>query len=55
MEVIKEFWTNTYSTYINNPWNIVTLIIDLSIVIILIKQLQKYSIFDKINAKIPTI
>jgi len=41
MEVIKEFWTNTYSTYINNPWNIVTLIIDLSIVIILIKAVIK--------------
>jgi len=41
MEVIKEFWTNTISSYINNPWNIVTLIIDLLIVIILLKEMVR--------------
>ena len=41
MEEIKEFWTNTISNYINNPWNIVTLIIDLLIVIILLKEMVR--------------
>lgn len=41
MEVIKEFWTNTISNYINNPWNIVTLIIDLLIVIVLLKEMVR--------------
>jgi len=41
MEEIKLFWTNTISTYINNPWNVVTLIIDLAIVIILVKAVIK--------------
>jgi len=41
MEVIKEFWTNTISSYINNPWNIVTIIIDLAIVIVLLKEMVR--------------
>ncbi len=41
MEEITKFWSNTISTYINNPWNIVTLIIDLLIVIILLKEMVR--------------
>ena len=41
MEEIKEVWTRAISTYINNPWNIVTLIIDLLIVIVLLKEMVR--------------
>ena len=41
MEEIKEFWLNTISNYISNPWTIVTLIIDLLIVIVLLKEMVK--------------
>ncbi len=41
MVEIKEFWEATISNYINNPWNIITLIIDLAIVIILLKEMIK--------------
>ena len=41
MEEITKFWSNTISTYINNPWNIVTLIIDLLIVIVLLKEMVR--------------
>ena len=41
MAEIKDFWVNTISNYINNPWNIVTLIIDLIIVIVLLKEMVK--------------
>ena len=38
---IKDFWSNTIPNYINNPWNIVTLIIDLIIVVLLLKEMVK--------------
>lgn len=38
---LKEFWSNIISNYINNPWNIVTLIIDLLIVIVLLKEMVR--------------
>ena len=38
---IKNFWSNTISNYIQNPWNIVTLIVDLVIVLILVKEVIK--------------
>lgn len=38
---IKEFWVNTISNYGQNPWNIITLIIDLIIVIVLVKEVIK--------------
>jgi len=41
MEEIKNFWMNTISNYIDNPWNIVTLIIDLIIVIVLLKEMVR--------------
>lgn len=41
MAEIIEFWSDTISNYINNPWNIVTLIIDLAIVIVLLKEMVK--------------
>ena len=41
MEEIKLFWSNTISTYINNPWNIVTLVIDLLIVVLLLKEMVR--------------
>jgi len=41
MEEIKNFWSITISNYINNPINIVTLIIDLVIVVILLKEMVK--------------
>jgi len=39
-EIIK-FWSVTISNYISNPWNIVTLIIDLAIVIVLLKEMVR--------------
>ena len=41
MTEIKEFWSVTISNYINNPWNIVTLVIDLAIVIVLLKEMVR--------------
>ncbi len=41
MEEIKLFWSNITSTYINNPWHIVTLVIDLIIVILLLKEMVR--------------
>jgi len=38
---IKEFWSNTISNYIQNPWSIVTLVIDLVIVFALVKATIK--------------
>lgn len=37
----KEFWTTTFTQYIQNPWNIVTLIIDIIIVIFLVAAMVK--------------
>ena len=39
MEQIKELWLITIANYIDNPWNIVTLIIDLGIVVVLLKEI----------------
>ena len=41
MDEIKNFWEITISNYINNPWNIVTLVIDLAIVIVLLKEMVR--------------
>ena len=41
MEQIKNLWLTTISNYIDNPWNIVTLAIDLAIVIVLIKEMVR--------------
>lgn len=41
MTEIKEFWINTISSYISNPWSIVTLVIDLIIVVVLIRAMIK--------------
>ena len=41
MEEIKLFWKKTITTYINNPWNIVTLVIDLLIVVLLLKEMVR--------------
>lgn len=41
MAEIKEFWINTISSYISNPWSIITLLIDLIIVVILIRAMIK--------------
>ena len=41
MTQIKDLWANIISNYIDNPWNIVTLVIDLIIVIVLIKELVR--------------
>lgn len=41
MEEIKEFWLNTVLNYVKNPWNIFTLIIDIVIVILLVKELVR--------------
>lgn len=41
MAEIIDFWKITISNYINNPWNIVTLIIDLTIVIVLLKEMVR--------------
>ena len=38
---IKEFWINTISQYMQKPWSIVALIIDLIIVFILVKSTLK--------------
>jgi len=38
---IKDFWSNTISNYMQNPWNIVTLVIDLIIVVVLLKEIIK--------------
>lgn len=37
----KEFWMGTVNHYIQNPWNIITLIIDVTIVIFLIVKMVK--------------
>lgn len=37
----KEFWATTISNYIENPWNIITLIIDLLIVFLLVTKIIK--------------
>ena len=37
----KDFWTNTFTQYIQNPWNIVTLIIDIIIVAFLVYAMVK--------------
>lgn len=41
MTEIIEIWSGKISNYINNPWNIVTLIIDLVIVIVLLKEMVR--------------
>lgn len=41
MKEIIDFWSVTISNYINNPWHIVTLIIDLAIVIVLLKEMVR--------------
>jgi len=41
MTELKDFWINTISAYTNNPWNIVTLIIDLIIVVVLLKEIVR--------------
>ena len=40
VEIIKFWWATTLN-YISNPWNIVTLIIDLAIVIVLLKEMVR--------------
>lgn len=37
----KKFWATTISNYIENPWNIITLIIDLLIVFLLVTKIIK--------------
>lgn len=37
----KKFWAETISNYIENPWNIITLIIDLLIVFLLVTKIIK--------------
>lgn len=37
----KEFWTTTFTSYIENPWNIVALIIDVVIVVFLVISMVK--------------
>ena len=32
---IEDFWSNLLTGYLNNPWNVITLIIDVAIVIFL--------------------
>ena len=41
MEKLKDLWLTTISNYISNPWNILTLIIDLAIVIVLLKEMVR--------------
>lgn len=41
MAEIKEFWINTISSYMSNPWSFVTLVIDLVIVVVLIRAMIK--------------
>lgn len=41
MMEFKEFWTNTFVHYTQNPWNIITLVIDLVIVSFLIYAMVK--------------
>lgn len=41
MTQIKDLWADILSNYIYNPWNIVTLVIDLIIVIVLVKELVR--------------
>ena len=41
MVEIIEFWKNSISNYIQNPWNIVTLTIDLIIVVVLLKEMVR--------------
>lgn len=41
MMEFKEFWTNTFMHYTQNPWNIITLVIDLVIVSFLIYAMVK--------------
>ena len=37
----KEFWTGTLTHYMQNPWNVVALIIDIVIVVFLITAMVK--------------
>ena len=41
MEKLKDLWLTTISNYISNPWKILTLIIDLAIVIVLLKEMVR--------------
>ena len=38
---IKDFWTQTLTNYTQNPWNVITLILDIIIVIFLIVKILK--------------
>ena len=38
---IEDFWSNLLTGYLNNPWNVITLIIDVTIVIFLIVKAVK--------------
>lgn len=41
MTEIIQFWSATILNYINNPWNIVTLIIDFAVVVVLLKEMVR--------------
>ena len=38
---VRDFWTNTFTHYIQNPWSIITLIVDIVIVAFLFYSMVK--------------